>query len=48
MRIEIENWLRQAEADLRKARILAQNEAFDGAVFYSQQSVEKALKALSL
>lgn len=48
MREEINNWWKQAEADLRKAEILKNNEEYDGAVFYSQQAVEKALKAVCL
>ncbi len=48
MRKEIENWWKQAEADLRKSGILLDSREFDGAVFYSQQAVEKALKALCL
>ena len=48
MRQEIENWLRQSEADLRKVKVLIKSKDFDGAVFYSQQAVEKSLKALCL
>lgn len=48
MREEINNWWKQAEADLRKAEILKNSEEYDGAVFYSQQAVEKALKAVCL
>lgn len=48
MRKEIENWWKQAEADLRKTKVLIKGSEFDGAVFYSQQAVEKALKSLCL
>lgn len=48
MRLEIENWLKQAEADLRKAGILFKSREFDGSVFFCQQSAEKALKAVAL
>lgn len=48
MREEISNWIKQAEADLEKAIILHDNKKYDGAVFFSQQSAEKALKSLSL
>jgi HEPN domain-containing protein len=46
MREEIKNWIRQADADLRKAKILFEEKEFDGVAFNSHQSVEKALKAL--
>lgn len=48
MREEIIHWQKQAESDFRKAEILFQNSEYDGAAFYSQQSVEKALKAVIL
>ncbi len=48
MREEITNWLRQAEEDLDKARILFDNKKFDGVAFNCHQSVEKALKALHI
>jgi len=48
MRQEILNWLRQAESDMDKAQVLSRNKNYDGAVFYFQQSVEKALKSLFL
>ena len=46
MKEEFNNWIKQAEADLRKAKILMDNNEFDGATFYSQQTAEKALKAV--
>jgi HEPN domain-containing protein len=46
MREEIKDWLKQAEADLRKAEILYNAGEFDGVAFNSHQSVEKSLKAL--
>ena len=45
MRKEVENWFEQAEDDFDKAQILFDNKKFDGAVFFCQQAVEKALKA---
>jgi len=48
MREEVKNWWKQAEADFRKIKVLLDSKNFDGAVFYSQQAVEKALKALYL
>ena len=48
MRVEVENWLKQAEADMRKADILFKSREFDGTVFFCQQSAEKALKAVAL
>jgi HEPN domain-containing protein len=46
MKEEANNWIKQAEADLRKAKILMDNHEFDGTTFYSQQTAEKALKAV--
>ncbi|MEW6062848.1 MAG: HEPN domain-containing protein [Nanoarchaeota archaeon] len=46
MRKEIEDWVKQALADLRKAEVLINSKNFDGAVFFCQQAVEKSLKAL--
>jgi len=46
MKKEVLNWLKQAEYNLEKAEILFGSEAFDGAVFFYHQAVEKALKAL--
>jgi len=48
MRIEIENWLKQAEADLKSSRNCISSGDYYLSVFSSQQSVEKALKTLSL
>lgn len=48
MREEINNWLKQAEEDLEKAKILFDNKKFDGVTFYSQQAAEKALKAVHI
>ena len=41
-------WMKKAESDLRKADILKEKCEFDGATFYSQQTAEKALKAVCL
>lgn len=46
MNEEYNNWLKQAESDLRKAKILLDNKEFDGVAFYSQQTAEKALKSV--
>ena len=46
MRKEVEHWWMQSKDDLEKAEVLANNAKYDGAVFFCQQSVEKALKAL--
>jgi len=43
-----QNWVKQAEEDLEKAKILFDNRKYDGASFYSQQTAEKALKAVIL
>lgn len=43
---EVENWLRQAKDDLEKAEDNLKDNHLDGAAFFAQQSVEKALKAL--
>jgi HEPN domain-containing protein len=48
MRDEILNWLKQANADYKKATVLMDNEMFDGVAFYSHQAVENALKSLHL
>ena len=46
MREEVVLWIRQAEADLRKARNDLITRDWDSAAFWSQQAAEKALKAL--
>ena len=43
---EAKRWLRQAEHDLSTANLLLQNARHADSCFYSQQAVEKALKAL--
>jgi len=48
MKEEINDWLKQAEGDLDKAKLLFNNKKFDGATFYSQQTAEKALKSVHL
>jgi HEPN domain-containing protein len=48
MREEVKSWWNLALDDLDKADILYRNKKYDGAAFYCQQSVEKALKALLL
>lgn len=48
MKEEVKRWFDKAKDDLDKARILFENKKYDGAAFFCQQSVEKALKALSL
>jgi HEPN domain-containing protein len=48
MREEVQNWFKQAEADLRSARNSREAGDYYMSVFASQQAAEKALKALSL
>ncbi len=48
MRKEIENWWKQAQADLRSSQNCISSGDFYLSVFSSQQAVEKALKALCL
>lgn len=48
MKKEVADWIAKAEADFRKAKILSENKEFDGATFYSQQTAEKALKAVCI
>ncbi len=48
MRREIENWWKQALADLRSAKNCINSEDYYLSVFSSQQAVEKSLKALCL
>jgi len=46
VRLEIRDWLREAEADLKHAKDCLRLESYNWACFVAQQSVEKALKAL--
>jgi len=48
MREEIQNWFKQAEADLRSSRNSREAGDYYMSVFASQQTAEKALKALCL
>lgn len=48
MRKEVENWLKQSEADLRSAENSLNSKDFYVSAFLSQQAVEKCLKALML
>ncbi|MCK4997864.1 HEPN domain-containing protein [Candidatus Pacearchaeota archaeon] len=41
-------WIKKAESDLRKAKILFKASEYDGTLFYSQQTAEKALKAVHI
>ncbi len=45
---ESSRWIKKAEADLRKAKILFSAKEYDGALFYSQQVAEKGLKAVHI
>jgi len=45
MRKEAEQWLKQAESDLKNANLLFENKAYDVAAFLSHQIAEKALKS---
>ena len=46
MREEVKRWLEQAEDDMKKAEDNLNISHLDGAAFFCQQGVEKALKAL--
>lgn len=48
MRAEIKAWWAQAEANLQTANVNLKEERYYAAVFFCQQAVEKALKALVL
>ncbi len=48
MKEEIKKWFEQAEDDLDKVKILFKNNKFDGAVYFCEQAVEKALKSFWL
>ena len=43
---EVNAWLEQAISDLEKAKVLFTAQKYDGAVVFSQQAAEKALKAI--
>ncbi|MBZ5562941.1 MAG: HEPN domain-containing protein [Acidobacteriia bacterium] len=45
---QVQRWLRYAESDLAAANILHQGGLYPQALFFLQQSIEKALKALIL
>lgn len=45
MKIEISDWIKQAQVDLGTARYNLQGKIYYASAFFSQQSVEKALKA---
>ena len=46
MNEEYTAWFRQAEADLKKAKILFENRAYDGVASNCQQAIEKSLKSV--
>ncbi len=48
MQLEVENWWRQAKADLKTAKDNIVSKNFYASVFFSQQAAEKSLKALYL
>ncbi|GEM_PF-3722696 len=48
MRKDVENFLNQAESDLRNAKLLFDNKAYDLVAFLSHQIAEKAMKAYNL
>lgn len=48
MRDAVKDWLKQAEEELDMAAYLLQGKYFKGACFHSQQSIEKAVKAMLL
>ncbi|MFQ6073903.1 MAG: HEPN domain-containing protein [Candidatus Bathyarchaeia archaeon] len=45
VRPEIRDWLKEAESDLKHAKICLKLESYNWACFAAQQSAEKALKA---
>lgn len=48
MREEVRSWMGKAEEDLETAKFNYQGKRYNVAAFFCQQSVEKALKALSI
>jgi HEPN domain-containing protein len=48
MREETLKWLRQAEEDLKTAEACSKAGRLDASAFYSQQTAEKALKAVQI
>jgi len=48
MRDAVKDWLKQAQEELDMAAYLLQGKYFKGACFHSQQSLEKAVKAMLL
>lgn len=48
MREETKKWLDKAERDIKTAQYNLEGNISDAAIFYAQQSTEKALKALLL
>lgn len=48
MREEVKRWWERAQEDLETARVNQESERFYAAAFFAQQSVEKALEALSI
>ena len=48
MEEEINKWFNKPKDDLEKAKILFNNQKFDGAAFFCQQSIEKGLKTIIL
>jgi len=48
MKEEFKEWMEKAEKDLKTAKYTLDGNIFDAAVFYAQQSAEKALKSLLL
>lgn len=45
MRKEVENWIKQAEADLKTSRDCLTSKNYYAAAFFAEQCAEKALKA---
>ena len=48
MKEETKKWLKKAEMDIKTANYNFEGNIHDAAIFYSQQAVEKALKALQI
>lgn len=48
VRVEVRQWLQQAEEDLTTARAMMPAERYYAVAFYAQQAAEKGLKALHI
>ena len=48
MKKEVQNWWKQSQSDLEKAKVLFKSKNYDGTAFFCQQTIEKAFKALHI